>query len=113
MARLGKWCGRTLGLFKLATRSQHALFEVLLCRRRRKKAQVQHKRDVKGAERGNVAAVHGSYGGPQIHGKKQRFRIREGRIVTYEQQKLGLNAYCDKRWVLEDGIHTEPIKNHI
>ena len=40
------------------------------------------------------------------------FRMRNGQIVTYEQQKLGLGAYYDKRWVLEDGIHTEPIEFH-
>ena len=40
------------------------------------------------------------------------FRMIDGRMVTYEQQKLGLSAYYDKRWVLEDGIHTEPIEFH-
>ena len=40
------------------------------------------------------------------------FRMRNGHIVTYEQQKLGLSAYYDKRWVTEDGIHTEPIEFH-
>ena len=40
------------------------------------------------------------------------FRMWDGQIVTYEQQKLGLSAYYDKRWVLEDGIHTEPIEFH-
>jgi len=40
------------------------------------------------------------------------FRMNNGRMVTYEQQKLGLNSYYDKRWVLEDGIHTEPIECH-
>ena len=34
-------------------------------------------------------------------------------MTTYEQQKLGLNAYYDKCWVLPDGIHTEPIKFHM
>ena len=33
-------------------------------------------------------------------------------MITYEQQKLGLSVYYDKRWVLEDGIHTEPIEFH-
>ena len=28
------------------------------------------------------------------------FRMRDGQMVTYEQQKLGLSAYYDKRWVL-------------
>ena len=40
------------------------------------------------------------------------FRMRDGNMVTYEQEKLGLSAYYDKRWVLPDGIHTEPIEYH-
>ena len=31
-------------------------------------------------------------------------------MATYEQQKLGLSAYYDQRWMLLDGIHTEPIE---
>ena len=34
------------------------------------------------------------------------FRRRDNHIVTYEQSKLGLSAYYDKRIVHEDGIHT-------
>ena len=34
------------------------------------------------------------------------FRKKEHHIVTYEQTKLGLSAYYDKRVVHEDGIHT-------
>ena len=34
------------------------------------------------------------------------FRKKENQIVTYEQSKLGLSAYYDKRIVHEDGIHT-------
>ena len=40
------------------------------------------------------------------------FRMKDGAMYTYEQHKLGLSAYYDKRWVLEDGIHTEPIEFH-
>ena len=40
------------------------------------------------------------------------FRMIDGQMGTYEQQKLGLSAYYDKRWVLEDGIPTEPIEFH-
>ena len=36
------------------------------------------------------------------------FRIHEQGVVTYEQNKLGLSAYYDKRYVLDDGIHTRP-----
>ena len=34
------------------------------------------------------------------------FRKRDNHIVTYEQSKLGLSAYYDKRIAHEDGIHT-------
>ena len=34
------------------------------------------------------------------------FRKHDNHIVTYEQSKLGLSAYYDKRIVHEDGIHT-------
>ena len=40
------------------------------------------------------------------------FRMKDGAMYTYEQRKLGLSAYYDKRWVLPDGIHTEPIEFH-
>ena len=40
------------------------------------------------------------------------FRMKDGTMYTYEQYKLGLSAYYDKRWVLEDGIHMEPIEFH-
>ena len=33
-----------------------------------------------------------------------------GQMPTHEQQKLGLSVCYDKRWVLYDGIHTEPIE---
>ena len=36
-----------------------------------------------------------------------------GVMCTYEQKKLGLSAYYDKRWMLKDGIHTEPLEYHI
>ena len=42
-------------------------------------------------------------------GKNTGFRVHEKGMVTYEQNKLGLSAYYDKRCVLGDGIHTRPI----
>ena len=33
-------------------------------------------------------------------------------MYTYQQRKLGLSVYYDKRWVLKDIIHTEPIEFH-
>ena len=40
------------------------------------------------------------------------FRMKDGAMYTYEQRKFGLSAYYDKRWVLPNGIHTEPIEFH-
>ena len=37
------------------------------------------------------------------------FRVHEQGMMTYEQNKLGLSAYYDKRYVLPDGIHTRPL----
>ena len=55
---------------------------------------------------------------PALEGSKDMatnrgFRMREDLIVTYEQEKLGLSAYYDKRRVFPDGIHTGPIEFHI
>ena len=41
--------------------------------------------------------------------KNVGFRVYDQGIVTYEQNKLGLSAYYDKRYVLADGIHTRPL----
>ena len=38
------------------------------------------------------------------------FRKSDNHIVTYEQSKLGLSAYYDKRVVHEDGIHTSCLR---
>ena len=38
------------------------------------------------------------------------FRKKENHIVTYQQTKLGLSAYYDKRIVHEDGIHTSCLR---
>ena len=40
--------------------------------------------------------------------KNVGFRVYDQGVVTYEQNKLGLSAYYDKRYVLTDGIHTRP-----
>ena len=39
-------------------------------------------------------------------------RMVNGMMATYEQQKLSPRAYYNKRWVLPDGVHTEPIEFH-
>jgi len=50
-----------------------------------------------------------------LEGKTDRaenrgFRLRNGQMITYSQEKLGLSAHYDKRRVLPDGIHTVPIE---
>ena len=52
-----------------------------------------------------MSALNGSIDMAQNTG----FRVNDNQIVTYTQIKKGLNAYYDKRWVEEDGIHTYPI----
>ena len=41
--------------------------------------------------------------------KSVGLRVYDQGIVTYEQNKLGLSGYYDKRDVLADGIHTRPL----
>ena len=41
--------------------------------------------------------------------KNVGFRVYDQSIVTYEQNKLGLSAYYDKRYVLTDGIRSKPL----
>ena len=40
--------------------------------------------------------------------KNVGLRVYDQGIATYEQNKLWLSAYYDKRYVLADGIHTRP-----
>ena len=41
--------------------------------------------------------------------KNVDFRVFDQGVVTYEQNKVGLSAYYDKRYVLADGIHTRSL----
>ena len=41
--------------------------------------------------------------------KNVGFRAYDQGMVTYKQNKLGLSAYYDKRYVLADGIRTRPL----
>ena len=42
-------------------------------------------------------------------GKNTGFRVHDQGMITYEQNKLGLSAFYDKRYVFRDGIHTRPL----
>ena len=41
--------------------------------------------------------------------KNVGFRVYDQRVVTYEQNELGLSGYYNKRYVLADGILTRPL----
>ena len=42
--------------------------------------------------------------------KNVGFRVIDQGVVTYEQNKLRISAYYNKRYVLADGIHTGPLE---
>ena len=41
--------------------------------------------------------------------KNVGFRVYDQGIVRYKQNKLGLSAYYNMRYVLADGTHTKPL----
>ena len=41
--------------------------------------------------------------------KNVGFRVYDQGVVTYEQNKLRLSTYYDKRYALANGIHTKPL----
>ena len=49
-------------------------------------------------------------GGVIDKAKNVGFRVFAEGIVTYKQNKLGLSAYHDKRYMLTDGIHTRSLE---
>ena len=65
------------------------------------------------AKRFDVGEVQVSFGRAQRRGKKHGFAMNKGRMMTSKQSKLELSACHDKRWVLPDRIHTEPVEYHI
>ena len=111
-----KWSGRTPGLFKLECEGNRMIALCSKCYFIDDKGE-KKKFSTKGMSKKQnditwqrfKAALEGS----KDMATNRGFRMRDGNMVTYEQQKLGLSAYYDKRWVLPDGIHTEPIEFHI
>ena len=115
-----KWSGRTPGLFKKEFEGERM---IALCSKcyfadhLTDKNEVKKKLSSKGmSKRQNEINWHrfkSALDGNKDMATNRGFRMRDGNMVTYEQEKLGLSAYYDKRWVLPDGIHTEPIEYHI
>ena len=115
-----KWSGRTPGLFKQEFEGERMIALCSKCyyaEHITEKQEVKQKLSTKGmSKKQNEINWHrfkAALEGNKDMATNRGFRMREGKIVTYEQEKLGLSAYYDKRWVLPDGIHTEPIEYHI
>ena len=93
-----KWSNRTPGLFKLEKQGTRA---ITLCRGVNKRQnELQWERYERALEGSRDMATN------------RGFRMQNGSMYTYEQRKLGLSAYYNKRFVLEDGIHTKPLEYH-
>ena len=112
-----KWSGRTPGLFKKEFEGERM---IALCSKcyytedgEAKKKKLSSKGMSKRQNEINWHRFKAALNGNKDMATNRGFRMRDGNIVTYEQEKLGLSAYYDKRWVLPDGIHTEPIEYHI
>ena len=115
-----KWSGRTPGLFKQEFEGERMIALCSKCyytEHITEKQEVKKKLSSKGMSKRqneiNWQRFKAALEGNKDMATNRGFRMRDGNIVTYEQEKLGLSAYYDKRWVLPDGIHTEPIEYHI
>ena len=111
-----KWSSRTPGLFKLECEGSRMIALCSKCYFVDEPEGEKNKFSTKGMSKKQNEITWQCFRSA-LDGNKDMatnigFRMNNGRIVTYEQQKLGLSAYYDKRWVLEDGIHTEPIEFH-
>ena len=109
-----KYSGRTPGLFKLECDGDGM---IALCSKCYFVRGDKKKFSTKGMSKRHNAvtwnrfkqALHGNSDWAENRG----FRMVNGRMTTYKQEKLGLSAFYDKRWVFSDGVHTEPIEFHM
>ena len=111
-----KWSNREPGLFKL---EKEATSSIALCSKcyhmedqATGKAKVSSKGVNKRQNEMRRERFERALAGDRDVVVNRGFRMRDGAMYTYEQRKLGLSAYYDKRWVLPDGIHTEPLEYH-
>ena len=111
-----KWSNREPGLFKLEKEGTHAIALCSKCYHIKDSATGQAKVSSKGVNKRQnemrLERFERALAGDRDVVVNRGFRMRDGAMYTYEQRKLGLSAYYDKRWVLPDGIHTEPLENH-
>ena len=111
-----KWSNREPGLFKLEKEGTHAIALCSKCYHIKDSATGQAKVSSKGVNKRQnemrLERFERALAGDRDVVVNRGFRMRDGSMYTYEQRKLGLSAYYDKRWVLPDGIHTEPLEYH-
>ena len=111
-----KWSNREPGLFKLEKEGTHAIALCSKCYHIKDQATGQAKVSSKGVNKRQnemrLKRFERALAGDRDVVVNRGFRMRDGSMYTYEQRKLGLSAYYDKRWVLPDGIHTEPLEYH-
>ena len=111
-----KWSNREPGLFKLEKEGTHAIALCSKCYHIKDHATGQAKVSSKGVNKRQndmrAERFERALAGDRDMVTNRGFRMRDGAMYTYEQRKLGLSAYYDKRWVLPDGIHTEPLEYH-
>ena len=111
-----KWSNREPGLFKLEKQGTRAIALCSKCYYVEDETGGQAKMSSKGVNKRQNELRWERYEraleGSRDMATNRGFRMRNGSMYTYEQRKLGLSAYYDKRWVLPDGIHTEPLEYH-
>ena len=101
-----KHSGRTLGIFKLECDGDGM---IALCSKCYFVRGDKKKFSTKGMSKRHNAITWARFK-QALHGnsdwaENRVFRMVAGWMTTYKQEKLGLSAYYDKRWVLPDGIH--------
>ena len=111
-----KWSNREPGLFKLEKEGTRAIASCSKCYFVEDEKSSKAKKSSKGVSQKQNELLWSRYemalDGYKDMATNRGFRMKDGAMYTYEQYKLGLSAYYDRRWVLEDGIHTEPIEFH-
>ena len=111
-----KWSNREPGLFKLEKEATSGIALCSKCYHMEDQATGKAKVSSKGVNKRQNEMRRERFeralAGDRDVVVNRGFRMREGAMYTYEQRKLGLSAYYDKRWVLPDGIHTEPLEYH-
>jgi len=110
-----EWSNRTPGLFKLEFEGHRAIALCSKCYIVDGESDTKHSAKGMSARHNDLtwgrykAALHGNVDRAENRG----FRMVNGTVHTYRQYKLGLSAYYDKRRVLPDGVHTEPLEYYM